>query len=53
MTIGETILPRNNPNLNQILFSGVRILEFNIPKNKNIIAIINDQNLRLPSFNNG
>ena len=32
MTIGETKLPNKIPNLNQILFNGVRIFEFNNPK---------------------
>ena len=39
ITIGETMLPSNNPNLNQILFKGVRIFEFNKPKVKNIRAM--------------
>tara|TARA_Y100000590_G_C15185537_1_gene812914 strand:- start:42 stop:224 length:183 start_codon:yes stop_codon:yes gene_type:complete len=37
---GEIILPKNNPNLNQILFRGVKILEFNKPK----IIKINEKN---------
>ena len=53
ITIGETMVPRNNPNLNQILFKGVRIFEFSIPKAKNIIEIISDQCLRFPPFSNG
>ena len=53
ITIGETMLPSNNPNLNQILFKGVRIFEFNKPKVKNIIATINDQNLIFPAFKSG
>ena len=32
-------------NLNQSLFKGERILEFNKPNNKKIIEIINDQSL--------
>ena len=39
MTIGDIICPRNIPNLNQILFKGVKNLEFKIPKIKNIIPI--------------
>ena len=53
MTIGETKLPNRIPNLNQILFSGVKIFEFNNPKNKKIIAIIKDQILIFPSLNKG
>ncbi len=40
--IGDTILPNNNPNLNQSLFKGVKIFEFISPKTKKIIEIIND-----------
>ena len=53
MTIGETMLPNKIPNLNQILFNGVRNLESNIPKIKKIIAIIKDQILIFPSLNKG
>ncbi len=53
MTIGEINLPNNNPNLNQILFNGVRIFEFAIPKIKKITAIIKDQILISPSLNKG
>jgi hypothetical protein len=53
MTIGETKLPNKIPNLNQILFNGVRIFEFNSPKIKKIIAIIKDQILIFPSLNKG
>jgi hypothetical protein len=31
---GEIIFPRKIPNLNQSLFSGFKILEFNNPRNK-------------------
>ena len=53
MTIGETKLPNRIPNLNQNLFNGVKIFEFNNPKTKKIIAIINDQTLMFPSLNKG
>jgi hypothetical protein len=53
MTIGETKLPNKIPNLNQVLFNGVRSFEFNNPKIKKIIAIIKDQILILPSINKG
>jgi len=48
MTIGERKLPNKIPNLNQILFNGLKIDEFNKPKIKKIIAQI----LILPSLNN-
>ena len=51
--IGDTILPNRIPNLNQSLFSGVRILEFNNPRIKKIIETIIDQTLIFPSLNNG
>jgi len=51
--IGDTKLPNIIPNLNQILFNGVRIFEFKSPKIKKIIAIIKDQILIFPSLNNG
>ena len=53
MTIGETKLPNKIPNLNQILFNGVRNLEFTSPKVKKIIAIIKGQILIFPSLNKG
>ena len=53
MTIGETKFPNKTPNLNQILFNGVRIFEFTSPKIKKIIAIIKDQIIIFPSLNNG
>ena len=53
ITIGETKLPNKIPNLNQILFNGVRIFEFNNPKNKKIIAITKDQILIFPSLKKG
>ena len=53
ITIGETKLPNKIPNLNQILFNGVRIFEFNNPKIKKIIASIKGQILIFPSLNKG
>ena len=53
ITIGETRLPNRIPNLNQNLFNGVKIFEFNNPKTKKIIAIIKDQILIFPSLNKG
>ena len=53
ITIGETKLPNRIPNLNQILFNGVRVFEFNNPKTKKIIAIIKDQILIFSSFIKG
>ncbi len=41
------------PNLNQILFNGVKIDEFNKPKIKKINEGIIAQILKLSSFNNG
>ena len=53
MTIGETKLPNRIPNLNQILFNGVKTFELNSPKTKKIIAMIKDQILIFPSLNKG
>ena len=53
ITIGDIKLPNKIPNLNQILFKGVKIDEFNKPKIKKIIAIITAQILIFPSLNNG
>jgi hypothetical protein len=53
MTIGETIFPRIIPNLNQSLFRGVKIDEFNKPRIKNIKQSTSDHILRSPSLNNG
>ena len=47
---GETILPNNNPNLNQIKFRGVKIDELTIPKIKNINDNITDQVLNSSPF---
>ena len=43
ITIGEIKFPRKMPNLNHILFKGVKILEFVNPKIKKVIEIANDQ----------
>ena len=53
MTIGDTKPPNKIPNLNQILFNGVRAFELNSPKTKKIIAMIKDQILIFPSLNKG
>ena len=53
ITIGEIKLPNKIPNLNQILFNGVKIFEFNNPKIKKNKAIIKDQILIFPSLNKG
>ena len=53
ITIGETKLPNKIPNLNQILFNGVKTFEFKSPKIKKIIASIKDQILIFPSLNKG
>jgi len=47
------MLPSKAPNLNQILFKGYRIDEFNKPKIKKIIAVTIAQILILPLLNNG
>jgi len=49
ITIGETIAPKINPNLNQMLLSGVKSFEFNNPKIKKDKEIIADQILIEPS----
>ena len=41
ITIGETIFPKIVPNLNQILFKGVKILEFIKPKIRKLKDIKN------------
>jgi hypothetical protein len=53
MTIGETMLTIKIPNLNKILFNGVKIFEFISPKIKKNIAIIKDQILTFSSLNKG
>ena len=39
ITNGETIFPKNIPNLNQSLFKGVKIFEFTSPKTRKINEI--------------
>ena len=51
--IGDNIVPRNNPNLNQIILSGLSILELNRPRIKNIILNPRDHSLIELSFSNG
>mgnify|MGYP006109967543 CR=1 FL=1 len=51
MTIGDTTPPSKIPNLNQILFKGFRVDEFNKPKIKKIIEGIIAQILILPPLN--
>ena len=53
ITTGDIKLPNKIPNLNQILFKGLRIFEFNKPKIKKIIAGNIAKTLMLPSLNNG
>ena len=53
ITIGDIIFPNNKPNLIQALFSGVKIFELIIPKNKNIKDIKIDQSLIFSSFKIG
>ena len=53
ITIGEIKFPRITPILNQILFNGVSISDFNIPKTKKIIPTISDQILKSPFLNKG
>ena len=53
MTIGDIILPSRSPNLNQILFNGVKIDEFNNPKARKIIDKIADHILILSEFKSG
>ena len=53
ITIGEIILPRSKPNLNQIKFNGLSNFEFIIPNIRKIIDIPNNQKFKLPPFFNG
>ena len=48
ITIGETIPPRNIPNLNQSLFKGDKIKEFNKPRTKKVIDTWNYEWNRYP-----
>ena len=45
MTKGETILPKNIPNLNQTLLRGVKIGDLSNPNIRNIIDVIKAHNL--------
>ena len=51
--IGDIKLPNKIPNLNQILFNGLRILKLSSPEIKKIKATIKDQILIFPSLNKG
>ena len=53
ITIGDIKFPNKTPNLNQILFKGVKIDEFKKPKIKKIIAGIIGQILILLSLRSG
>jgi len=53
ITTGDIKFPNKIPNLNQILFKGVKIGEFKKPKIKKIIAGIIAQILILLSLSNG
>ena len=53
ITIGEITFPNKIPNLDQILFNGYRIDEFNKPKIKKTIEGINAQIMILPPLSNG
>ena len=53
ITIGDIKFPNKIPNLNQILFKGDKVEEFNKPKIKKIIAKITAQILIPSSLNNG
>ena len=43
---GDKVFPSISPNLNHILFKGVRTLEFNRPSSKKIVEIIKDHILK-------
>lgn len=51
--IGEIIFPKIIPNLNHILFNGVKIFEFSIPNVRNKNEIIINNILIFPLFSNG
>lgn len=53
ITIGDTKLPKKIPNLNQIIFSGDKITEFNKPRIKNINAKIAAQVRKFSPSNTG
>ena len=50
---GEIIFPNNSPNFIQIFLNGLKTLELNTPKVKNISAITIDHNLKSPLFKIG
>ena len=51
--MGDTIVPKKIPNLNQSLLSGINNLELKIPKIKKIIDKTNDHNLKSSSYFKG
>ena len=53
ITIGEIKFPRNNPNLNHILFNGERRFEFKRPRIKKINEIAKDHTFGFSSFKTG
>ena len=53
ITTGEISNPNSSPNLNQIVFKGVKIFEFNKPNIRKAKEIIMDQILGVFSFSNG
>ena len=53
ITIGETIFPKNKPNLNQSLFNGASTLELTIPNIKKMIEIVKNDNLIFSPLVNG
>ena len=50
---GDIIFPRNNPNLNHILFNGERRFEFKRPRIKKINEIAKDHTFGFSSFKTG
>ena len=53
MTMGETIVPKKIPSLNQSLLNGANNLELRIPKIKKTIDKANDHNLIFSSYFKG
>ena len=53
ITMGDTIFPNKIPNLNQLLFKGVKIIELIKPNTKKITLMINAHNLISFSFSSG
>ena len=47
---GDIIFPKYIPNLNHKKFKGFNIFEFMAPRNKNSVAIINDQTLNSSEY---